>query len=446
MTTWDQNGNVITAPTGQKWDENGKPINLSPADAVLAGQKPNAVAPTPNAIDDDALAELKREGIKYPGPNFKPSWAPEGMSPSQYLAKLKSGTSLELPAQMLGGQAAAGIGAGITGVAGLAARAAAAGAGQGVGELAAGGAPSQAGAAAATGAIAQPIAEGVTAAAQSIAPKLAESALNITDRMRGRGRTIGDAVLEHTTGVTPSALAGETKQAIGKIVGQMEDAVDQATQTGVTGSAQPAKNVLDDAISNLPRNARSLQTKLAGLNDLLDLGQGQQANYTPSELLEMKRGIGKEISTWGPEWQKMPDVKAVQSRMYGAIDGELDRLVPGNSELNQIISSLTPAKQQAARISGGATIGQRMAARLKAPTGALLTGVVGGGAGYKEGGIPGAIAGAAAGMAVPEIVGSPTSQMVAARLINAIGDKIQGPQLLPIIKAIIGSQDSKESQ
>lgn len=328
----------------------------------------------------------------------------------------------------------------------LAGRAALSGAGVGAGAAAAGASPQETKVAAATGAISQPIAEGMSAAAQKIAPKIAETALRVSDRMRGRGRTIGDAVLEYTTGIKPSTLAGETKQAIGNLVGQMEQHVTDATAQGVTGSAAPAQQALNDAIQNLPRNARTVAAKFQGLNDLLDLGRGPQATYTPNELLEMKRGISLEMKSWPPEWQRMEPVKQLQSRLYGAIDGELDRIVPGNNELNQIISSLIPAKQQAARIAQGAPLAQRLAGRFAAHTGALTSSAVSGALGYKEGGVPGAIAGAGAGLLVPEAIASTSGQMAAARIINSMGDKMISPELLPVLKTIIATAAQKESR
>lgn len=328
----------------------------------------------------------------------------------------------------------------------LAARAGLSGLGVGAGAAAGGASPQETGTAAASGAISQPIAEGISAGAQKIAPKLAETALRVSDRMRGRGRTIGDAVLEYTTGIKPSTLVGETKQAIGNLVGQMEQHVSNATAQGVTGSAAPAQQALNDAIQNFPRNARTVAAKFQGLNDLLDLGRGQQASYTPNELLEMKRGIALEMKSWPPEWQKMEPVKQLQSRLYGAIDGELDRIVPGNKDINQVISSLIPAKQQATRISGGAPLTQRLAGRFAAHTGALTSSVVGGDVGYRKGGVPGAIAGATAGLVIPEVAASSTGQLAAARIINSLGSKIIDPKLLPIFKSIIASAAQKGNQ
>lgn len=395
-------------------------------EAIQAGARPIASLPAVN------MKEQGQFGIEYNSPTSaqqkaKGEYESANLKPiGEALGAMATGGLLKTPA---GASAAEKL-------LKLAGRAALSGAGVGAGAAAGGASPAEVGSAAATGAVMQPVAEGISAAASNLAPKIAESALNITDRMRGRGRTIGDAVLEETTGVKPSTLAADTRQAIGNLVGQMERAVDTATQSGVTGSTQGAHDILNNSLSDLPRNAKTIRAKLEGLHDLLDLDNNPRTDYTPTELLEMKRGIGQEMKTWPLEWQKMDAVKQVQQRLYGAIDKELDHLVPGNAELNQTISSLIPAKQQAAKLAEGASIAQLMAHRLAAHTGALAASGVGGAVGYREGGPTGAAIGAAAGLALPEIASSPTGQMVLARMLNALGPKATSPEMLPLVKAL----------
>lgn len=257
-------------------------------------------------------------------------------------------------------------------------------------------------------------------AMRAAAPKLAESALAITNRMRGRGKTIGKAVLEEIPGVRPGTIAKEAGAKLGDLTKEMESGVSKATQAGATGSTQPAHDVLNDAINSTPRNARDLLDKLRSLRDVLSLsavpaGQAPRMIHSPDELLEIKRGLDKTIESWAPEWQKAKDLKRVTQRMYGAIDQELDRLVPGNKELNQRISSLIPARSQATKMSQGAGMSQRMLHRVAAHTGATLPAMAGGYYGYKEGGVPGAIAGAL----LPEMMASPTGQMMGARMMRS---------------------------
>jgi hypothetical protein len=316
----------------------------------------------------------------------------------------------------------------------------ASGAGTGTGALVGGASPAEAKSAAISGAAFQPLAEGTSALLSKVAPPMAESALKVSERMRGRGRTIGQAVLENTQGVRPSTLAAQAKSQISDLTSQMEDAVHQATQSGVTGSSQPAHDVLNNAISSLPRNARTIRDKLASLHDLLDLDQSGRTQFTPDELLEMKRGIGQEIQSWPPEWQRMSAVQQVKQRLYGALDNELDNLVPGNSDLNQKISSLIPARQQAMRLSDQAGVMQRIAGRVAAHTGALAGAGIGGFLGYREGGPRGALVGSALGLGVPEFLASPTTQMILARSASGGGRLALSPYLLALEKSLISQQ------
>lgn len=295
----------------------------------------------------------------------------------------------------------------------------------------------------------QGLTEGLGAGARALAPKFAESALGITERMRGRGRTIGESVINETSGVRPKTIAQQSKSQLGNLTKQMENSVDQATQQGAMGTTQPAHDVLNDAITKVPRNARNLQAKLQGLRDLLTLNpQSPTLNHTPNELLEMKRGIDKEISTWPPEWQKMSDVQQVKQRLYGAIDGEIDRLVPGNAEMNQRISSLIPAKQQAQKLSNSAPFTQKLAHRAAAHTGALAGSGIGGFLGSQSGDTPeqrrqNALLGAAAGFIGPELLTTPTAQMIGARTLNAAPNA--APYVLPFLR-VAASQQANDDQ
>jgi len=419
------------------------------ADAVKAGGKVGAWMLDPQGnrgvIPLDRTTEAVQAGARpiAPLPDIEKQMPPSGLTTAQQKAKGEyESANLKPIAETLGAIATGGLLKTPAGVSAaekllrLAGRSALSGAGVGAGALAVGASPQEAGTAAASGAIVQPVAEGVSAVAKNLAPKIAESALNITDRMRGRGRTIGDAVLEETTGIKPGTLAAETRQAIGGLVTQMEKGVDVATQQGKIGTTASAEIVLNDALTDLPRNAASIRAKISGLRDLLSFGKTGSTIYTPNDLLEMKRGIGMEIKSWPPEWQNLDAVKHVQQKLYGALDSELDRIVPGNAEINQTISSLIPAKQQATRMSQGASIAQLMAHRLAAHTGALAASGIGGAVGYREGGTAGAAAGAAAGLVLPELLSSPTGQMMLARMLNALGPKATSPELLPLIKAV----------
>jgi hypothetical protein len=257
-------------------------------------------------------------------------------------------------------------------------------------------------------------------AGRAIAPQVAESALRISDRMRGRGKTIGQSVLDELNAVTIPSVARQAEAKSLGLTKTMEANAHAASQMGIFGSTAPAHQALDAAISKVPRNTPEIAAKLETLRDRLYLeNAGAPMGFTPDDLLEMKRGINKTISTWPSEWQKLDDVKRAKQKLYGAIDSELDRIVPGNAALNQRISSLIPAKQQAIRIAEGEKIPQRMLMRFAARTGALLSGVAAGREGYKEGGLPGAVLGGTAGVLIPELITEPAAQMALARALKS---------------------------
>lgn len=257
---------------------------------------------------------------------------------------------------------------------------------------------------------------GTARLAKNLAPALAETSLGITERMRGSGRSIGETALRETSSVRPASLAKEAQGKLSNLTSTMESNVNQATAAGKVGSTVDAHAALDAVIAKTPRNATGIVSKLNELRDKLYLDPANKVtSFTPTDLLEMKRGIGEEIKTWPLEWQKNDKVKMAQQRLYGAIDKEIDKLVPGNDALNQTISSLIPVKSQAVRKSLQASTTQRVANRIAVHTGAAALGGVGSFFGEKAGGTSGAIVGGLAGLIAPEMASSPTARMAIAR-------------------------------
>jgi len=255
----------------------------------------------------------------------------------------------------------------------------------------------------------------VEAGMQKLAPKLAESAVNITQKMRGNGRTIGDAILEFTHGVKPSEVSESAKSAIAALNGRLETMAANAKQTATTA---PALQVLHDEYQKaLEKNAAPIAQKIEQVWDQLTKEYGS-GNPIPTQvpanrLLALKRGVGELVNSWEPKEKEASQV--IIQKVYGALDKELDRVVPGADVINQKISSLIPAKQAAAKTANSASGAQKTVNRLRAATGALI----GGAAGYHEGKEKGLLAGAlagAAGLAGPDIVSSPENVMRAARV------------------------------
>lgn len=250
---------------------------------------------------------------------------------------------------------------------------------------------------------------------RAVAPKLAESALGVTQKMRSPSKTIGQAVLDETSGLTPGAIASSASAKVAALTNQLESA---AAASQNVASLQPALDVLDKAEQVAKsRNSAAMLGKVNAVRQQLtqDISTGQAIpqNVPPSQLLNLKRGIGDLISTWQP--QEKAGFNGTLQKVYGALDGELDKAVPESADLNQQISSLIPAKTRAKLLSNSAPITQRVAGRLARPTGALVGAGAGGAFGYREGGTPGAVTGALTGLVAPEILSSPTTQMAAAR-------------------------------
>lgn len=256
---------------------------------------------------------------------------------------------------------------------------------------------------------------------RAIAPKLAESALGVTNKMRGHGRTIGEAALNEVSGVRPSTIAKQAGKKLGSLTGELET---KAGAAAGPASTQPALSVIDNAIAKFSkRNSGPIVDKLKQVRGQLthDLATGNPlgTSVSPEKILDLKRGIGDLVGSWSV--QEKRGVQAVLPQIYRALDSELDRTVAGSEGLNQRISSLIPVKQRAEKIETLAPLSQRIAHRIGAHTGALAGAGIGGGIGYHRGGVPGALIGGTAGLALPEILASPTTQMRIARTANSPG-------------------------
>lgn len=284
-----------------------------------------------------------------------------------------------------------------------------------------------------TGALAGGGGEVAAEAGKAFAPKLAETALRVTAPIRGKNPEFGKTVLEETSGIRPATIAREAGDKAHALTGEMEQGVHAATATGATGSTSPAHQALSDFEAKTPRNATEVADALDELREKLAFrgepggsapkGAAKVAgpariNYSPDELLELKRGIGKTIASWPPEWKQTGDAAKAQKALYGAIDSELDRIVPGNAQVNDRIHKLIPIQDRAQEVAAHAPISQQIAERVARPTGALIGGIAGEEAGRRQFGTPGAIAGGALGLAAPAILSSSAAEMLGARVLK----------------------------
>lgn len=264
------------------------------------------------------------------------------------------------------------------------------------------------------------VGEGMKAAA----PLIAESALGVRGADKMYGRTVGNAIMEDTSGVRPSTIEGSARGKIAELKPQLEQAAADAGASGARGSLLPARQGVDDAIAGHMTNRATktaaelepLQTHLAAdATTGLPLAEQQ----TPTGLLQLKRGLDSDfIRNWSPLTGSRPALGQAR-QAYGNLADEFHASAPGTADLDQRVSSLIPVANRADIMSRSPGVMENTLNRFRVPTGAL-TGVIGGGAaggaaGYHEGGLPGAVVGAGMGALLPSMIASPTTQMIIAR-------------------------------
>lgn len=270
-----------------------------------------------------------------------------------------------------------------------------------------------------------------------VAPQVEEAGLGVTDVTRGKfgglrseekpQGAIGRNVLEQTTGYSPRAQALSGEQRINDLTKRMEENVHVATRGGVKLSNDAAHQALTEAVNSVPRNAPEIRSKIESLRENLDLpGHEPGTPYSPDEILEIKRGIGKAVKHWGPDWMRDNDLARAEKSVYGALDNELDRGVPGNKEINDNIHGLIPGVSQAVRRAYGAGAIQSMADRWALRTGGSQVGL------YEL--MTGQPIKAAAATALQEAAGRPFLRTAAARALYKLG----GGQTLPVPERIPG--------
>ena len=143
------------------------------------------------------------------------------------------------------------------------------------------------------------------------------------------------------------------------------------------------------------------------------IGRPLPINRSAEDILNAKRGIGDLINSWNPEAKAA--YAGIKKRIYSALDGQLDSLVPESADLNQRISSLIPVRDRARGEALAPGIMQQGWQRFMRPTGALIGGIEGARAGYQAYGVPGAVLGGSVGVFAPAALASPGFRMAIAR-------------------------------
>lgn len=303
------------------------------------------------------------------------------------------------------------------------------------------------------GGVGQSLGIGVSAAAPAVVPKvanavssglrstaipLAESGLGVRAIQRAYGKTPGAAILDETTGIQPADVAESARAKLSDLNTQLEDAANRST---TPGSLAPARDIIDQRIARaqagnstyVPPVGRGRVPELGQMREQLsEPGPNFQGNIAPTNqpapgaqgpsgplkisdvqdpatILRMKREFGNDFTKWNPLHPQ--NEMGTARQVYRALDSELDRSVPGSSELNQRISSLIPVAERAESTDLNAGLVQNLLHRAAAHTGALVSAA----AGYSEAGPLGAIA----GFVLPELAASPVGRLAVSRAVNS---------------------------
>lgn len=272
--------------------------------------------------------------------------------------------------------------------------------------------------------------------AESVAPKLAESALGVRGTQRGFGKTPGAAAITETSGYRPATLERSASKAIDDIMTPLKQLYSQHPNPV---SLSPALQVVDEAKrvayhgqdDDFLDFANKLEQRLTK-----DLRSGQPLGQVDANrVLAIKQRIGK--MKWNPNTDPGEATK-LKMAVYHALDAELDRAVPEGAAMNQRVSSLIEVRRRAGIESRNAGIGQRVLGRFGARTGALIGGTGGAIYGGKKEGLPGALKYGLLGVVGPELVASPTGQMFISRNIRGVR---QLPKIaLPLVREEFGNK------
>lgn len=257
---------------------------------------------------------------------------------------------------------------------------------------------------------------GTGRALESGAVPIAESALGVRSAQRAYGKTPGRAILTETSGVSPASVGRSARERLSQLNPELEAAANNSTTMASTG---PTLDMIRVARLKAQRqNAPGVDAQLEPMETQLTTDsftkQPIPSTLPARQFLDLKRGFSNEnVTSWNPTAVRHGSVNNTAKAAYGSLDRELDHAVPEAAGLNQRISSLIPVAQRAEEVSRNAPISQRVMHRVGAHTGALL----GAAAGYEYGGAPGALAGAI----LPEMLASPTAQMIGARSMYGLG-------------------------
>lgn len=266
----------------------------------------------------------------------------------------------------------------------------------------------------------------IGAVLKQTAKPLVKSALGLPGRTERYGATPAAAALEHTSGITPSAVK---ESAIAQLNGLNQELEGLAAASGNTADLTAARKVIADAIAKVQAANGSADDLLPMQKQLTEARPGFAGAKTaagdvapqqaPIPFLGMKRQFGDDFTKFDAAAPLKDSTRKVGNQAYHELSSEFNRAVPGAADINQQIQSLAPVKDAAQRTSENAGAVQRSINRATRPTGGLAATLFG----LHEAGVPGALA----AMALQEGLASPTVKMGIARMLFGAGKGIKSP-------------------
>lgn len=264
--------------------------------------------------------------------------------------------------------------------------------------------------------------------------------INPEDPMEARsGNPMAD--ISEYPGINPHYLSGSERPELSGRVTPLQNPQQVTTRMGVLlrrpemsasipptyqpnrmFSMEAAKSPIRSALSlagrqRVPEDAAQLRGMIDFLEGTGEYGPERPAAMTPQEMLEARRGYGRNFIS-NRQWNQTANspVMAAAKQGYGGLTNELHMKVPGSIEADQMMENLIPAKQALkAMVKRDPSVGVNVMGRMGARTGALTSAAMGAAGGARAGGLPGAILGGATGLAVPEVLSAPTAKMALAR-------------------------------
>ncbi len=333
---------------------------------------PDAAAQAHAEMQNAIPTMAASESADYPG-------AQKGLSPFTTAGKRQAALgegysdymkqSGEFAGTAAGTMATGGALAGVKGLAGVAARALATGAGASVGDLAGGASPKEALEQGAMATVSQPVAEAVGAGVSKLlSPKAAAPVTSAVDEWRKINDTIGvkaNAIRigENATdlsqaatmpgralakaGLTSEQLAKmtplEQQQAIAPIRQQAASDLNRAFQEATdAGTKFDVGKSAFDVFKNIKGPGQ--QKAIDAFNDLAqEVGITSQRQATPLEARELRQALsyGARFGQGGD----LSSLASIRAELYRAVNRDLHGTVPGLQDLDQFFSDVKAAGQ-----------------------------------------------------------------------------------------------------